>query len=170
MNHSLGILLVEDDQNDVLLLKSAFKRAEIQNPLFVARDGEEAMNYLSGSGHFSNRVEYPLPSLAIFDLKMPKVSGFDVLKWLRAQPALSCLPVVVFSTSNDPHDIEQAYRLGANAFVVKPSSNEARLLLSRYIKGFWLQFNEPPLVCTAGLEAAKKYHSSQPLSQHGTSL
>src|SRR5690349_2312827 len=110
MNNSLGILLAEDDQNDVLLLQRAFERAKIQNPLFVARDGEEAMNFLSGCGHFSNRTEYPLPSLALFDLKMPKVSGFELLKWLRAQPALSCLPVVVFSSSNDPHDIEEAYR------------------------------------------------------------
>jgi CheY-like chemotaxis protein len=165
MNKSLGILLAEDDQNDILLLQRAFERAEIQNPLFVARDGEEAINYLSGSAHFSNRIEYPLPSLALFDLKMPKVSGFEVLKWLRSQPPLSSLPVVVFSSSNDPHDIEEAYRLGANAFVVKPSSNEARTQLSRYIKGFWLQFNEPPLVCTAGLDAAKKYHASQPLSR-----
>jgi CheY-like chemotaxis protein len=96
---------------------------------------------------------------------MPKVSGFEVLKWVRSQPALSCLPVLIFSSSNNPHDIEKAYRLGANGFVVKPSSNEARTQLSRYIKGFWLQFNEPPLVCTAGPEAAKKYHCSEHLSQ-----
>ena|SRR5712671_4671352 len=165
MNKSLGILLAEDDENDVLLLKRAFEAAEIQNPLFIARDGEEAINYLAGVGHFSNRTEYPLPSLALLDLKMPKRSGMEVLQWLRAQPVLNCLPVVIFSSSQHRHDIERAYRLGANAFVVKPVSNESRAQLSRYIKGFWLQFNEPPMLSTEGLEAARKLHSQEHVSR-----
>ena len=161
MNKSLGILLAEDDENDVLLLKRAFEKAEIQNPLFVSRDGQEAIDYLAGAGNFSNRTEYPFPALVLLDLKMPKRSGFEVLEWLRSQPVLHCLPVVVFSTSPHQHDIERAYRLGANAFVVKPSSNEARSQLSHYIKGFWLQFNEPPILCTEGMDAARKLHAQE---------
>src|SRR5438445_8502073 len=121
MNNSLGILLAEDDENDVLLLKRAFAAAEIRNPLFVARDGQEVIDYLAGAGNFANRTEYPIPSLVLLDLKMPKRSGMDVLQWLRAQPVLRCLPVVIFSSSPHRHDIERAYRLGANAFVVKPA-------------------------------------------------
>jgi len=163
MNKCLGILLAEDDENDVLLLKRAFEKAEIQNPLFVSRDGQEAIDYLAGAGNFSNRTEYPFPALVLLDLKMPKRSGFEVLEWLRAQPVLQCLPVVVFSSSPHQRDIERAYRLGANAFVVKPASNETRSQLSHYIKGFWLQFNEPPILCTEGIEAARKFHAQEHL-------
>ena len=97
MNSSLGILLAEDDDNDVLLLKRAFDAAEIQNPLFVAHDGREAIDYLSGAGKFSNRTEFPIPSLVILDLKMPIRSGMEVLQWIRSQPVLRCLPVIIFS-------------------------------------------------------------------------
>ena len=165
MNNSLGILLAEDDENDVLLLKRAFETAEIQNPIFVTRDGQEAMDYLAGVGNFSNRTEYPFPALVLLDLKMPRRSGLEVLQWLRAQPILHCLPVVIFSSSPHEHDIERAYRLGANAFVVKPSTNEARSQLSRFIKGFWLQFNEPPILCTEGIEAARKLHAQDNVSR-----
>ena len=159
MKNTLGILLAEDDDNDILLLQRAFSTAEIQNPLFVARDGQEAIDYLAGTGNFANRVEYPLPFLILLDLKMPKRSGMEVLQWLRSQPVLRCLPVIIFSSSAHRHDVERAYRLGANAFVAKPSSTEERIQLSRYIKGFWLQFNEPPLLCVEGVEAARKLHS-----------
>jgi CheY-like chemotaxis protein len=159
MNNNLGILLAEDDENDVILLKRSFDLAEIRNPLYVARDGEEAVTYLSGIGSYSDRKLHPLPSLVILDIKMPKKSGLDVLQWLRSQPVLSCLPVVMLSSSAHHHDIERAYRLGANAFVVKPGTNDERTQLARYIKGFWLQFNRPPLICTAGLEEARKIHA-----------
>jgi|SRR6267378_485995 len=159
MNRSFGILLAEDDENDVLLLKHAFNGAQVQNPLYTTRDGEETIDYLSGTGVFADRNEYPLPTLLILDLKMPKRTGMDVLQWLRKQPVLNCLPVVILSSSGHRHDIERAYRLGANAFVVKPSSNEERGELARYIKGFWLQFNQPPLVCTEGFEVAQKLHA-----------
>ena len=165
MNSSLGILLAEDDDADVFLLKRAFAHAEIQNPLYVAHDGQEAIDYLAGVGNFANRTEYPLPSLVILDLKMPKCSGMQVLQWLRSQPVLHCLPVIILSSSTHRHDIERAYRLGANAFVAKPASNGARDQLSRYIKGFWLQFNEPPMLATEGLEAARKLHAQEDINR-----
>jgi CheY-like chemotaxis protein len=156
MDRSLGILLAEDEETDVFLLQRAFKAADISNPLFVVRDGEEAIEYLSGGGAFSDRRAHPLPALLILDIKMPKKTGMEVLQWLRKQPVLNSLPVLMMSSSALPRDIERAYQLGANAFVVKPSGTEERAQLASYIKGFWLRFNRPPLMCTEGLEAARK--------------
>jgi CheY-like chemotaxis protein len=149
-------LVAEDDENDVFFLKRAFQQANVENPLNVVRDGQEAIDYLSGEGKFSDRNLYPLPHLFILDLKMPRKTGLDVLGWLQQQPELRCLPVLVLSSSAHLTDIEKAYELGANAFVVKPASLEKRLELAKLIGTFWLEFNEAPIVCTEGLEAARK--------------
>jgi CheY-like chemotaxis protein len=164
MKHLFPILLGEDDENDMFLLRRAFDAAAVQNPLYVARDGQEVIDWLAGVDGFSNRAEHPVPCLLILDLKMPRKSGMDVLEWRRRQPILNCLPVVVFSSSAHPYDIEKAYRLGANAFVVKPSSNAERAQFVQNLKGFWLQFNEPPAICSEGLIAAKKIHAEVEVS------
>lgn len=150
------LLIAEDDANDVFFLKRAFEQADIQNPLHFVHDGQEAIDYLSGAGMFSDRIQYPLPSLLILDLKMPRKTGMEVLKWLDEQPELRRLPVVVFTSSAHQKDVERAYQLGANAFVVKPSSVGRRIELAKVIKGFWLDFNEPSLLSTEGLEAARR--------------
>ncbi len=150
------LLVAEDDANDVFFLKRAFEQAEIQNPIHFVHDGQEAIDYLSGGGTFSDRTLYPLPSLLILDLKMPRKSGMEVLKWLDEQPELRRLPVVVFTSSAHQKDVERAYQLGANAFVVKPASISRRIDLAKVMKGFWLDFNEPSLLSTDGLEAARK--------------
>lgn len=155
-----SILLAEDDDNDVFFLQKAFKDAGIENPLYIARDGQEAIDCLGGVGKFSDRNQYPIPCLLICDLKMPRKTGMDVLEWKRGQPVIHCVPSVVLSSSAHRHDIERAYRLGANAFVVKPPSLEARLALARVIKTFWLEFNQPPLACTEGIEEALKLHTA----------
>jgi CheY-like chemotaxis protein len=160
MSRQLAILLVEDDENDVFFLKRAFEEAQIDNAVQVARDGQEAIDYLSGTKDFANRSRYPLPCLIILDLKMPNKTGLEVLDWLRQQPVLRCIPVILFSSSAHRNDVERAYRFGANAFVVKPPSTEDRTDLARFIKGFWLRFNEPPMMCTEGLEAAQRFHAS----------
>ena len=149
-------LVAEDDENDVFFLQRAFKQAKVENPLNVVRDGQEAIEYLSGEGKFSDRNLYPLPHLFILDLKMPRKTGLDVLGWLQEQPELRCVPVLVLSSSAHRTDIERAYELGANAFVVKPASLEKRVELAKLIGAFWLEFNEGPLVCTEGLESARK--------------
>jgi CheY-like chemotaxis protein len=156
MNPVYCLLVAEDDANDVFFLKKAFQQAEIQNPLHFVHDGQEAIDYLAGIGKFCDRDQYPLPSLLILDLKMPRKTGMEVLKWLGEQPELRRLPVVVFTSSAHQKDVERAYDLGANAFVVKPSTNSRRIELARVIKGFWLEFNEPSLVSTAGPEAARR--------------
>lgn len=158
MNASYCVLLVEDDQNDVLFMERAFRKANIPNPICVAHDGREAIDYLSGTGRFANRNQHPLPCLIILDLKMPRMTGMDVLQWLREQPVLYCLPVIVLSSSSHRNDVERAYRLGANAFVLKPGSNEERGKLAQLIKEFWLELNEPPMMVTEGIEAAERFH------------
>ena len=136
------ILVAEDDENDITFLQRAFARAEISNPLYFVPDGQAAIDYLSGTGTYSDRTQYPLPGLLLLDLKMPRKTGMDVLKWLRSQEALRCLPAIMFSSSTHPAEIENAYRNGANAFVTKPSGMPERIELARMIKGFWLTFNE----------------------------
>ena len=156
MKSDRSFLVAEDDENDVFFLQRAFQQAKIENPLHVVRDGQEAIDYLSGAGKFSDRSLYPLPQLFILDLKMPRMTGLDVLRWLHEQPELQCLPVLVLSSSAQRTDIESAYELGVNGFVVKPASLEKRVELAKLIGAFWLDFNVGPLVSTEGLEAVRK--------------
>src|SRR5438034_11513986 len=114
------ILLAEDNENHVLLIRRAFEQAGLVNPLYVVSNGEEAISYLKGEGKYANRDEYPLPCLMLLDLKMPKKDGFEVLEWLRGQPGFSSLRVVVLTTSEELRDVNRAYRLGANSFLTKP--------------------------------------------------
>jgi CheY-like chemotaxis protein len=95
------ILLAEDREDDVVLIRRAFRQAYVNNPLQVVQDGVEAISYLRGEGKYSNREEYPLPDLILLDLKMPRVDGFEVLKWIREQPSLATLRVVVLTSSED---------------------------------------------------------------------
>jgi CheY-like chemotaxis protein len=144
MSADRPILLVEDDENDILLFQRAAREAGIQNAVSVARDGQEAIDYLAGHQQFADRNRFPLPGLLLLDIKMPRKTGLDVLEWLSGQPHLRLLPVIMFTSSPRSDDVAQAYRLGANAFVVKPSSFERRNELARVIKVFWLEFNHLP--------------------------
>jgi CheY-like chemotaxis protein len=114
------VLYAEDDPNDVVLLQVVFQ-ARPDLDLHYVRDGQEAVNYLAGRHPFGDRRIYPLPELILLDIKMPRMSGFDVLAWLRNQPKLLTIPTVVVSSSEQQFDINKAYQLGANAYVVKPS-------------------------------------------------
>jgi CheY-like chemotaxis protein len=111
----LLVLWVEDDPNDVVLIRRAFKKAGIE-PVHVCANGEDAVNYLQGVAPYNDRAQFPFPNLIITDLKMPKVNGLDFLRWLRAHPQCRVLPVVVFSASAQTSDIEQVYHLGANGY------------------------------------------------------
>ncbi len=138
----LPILHVEDEEFDVLFLKRAFVQAGVPNPIEVARDGQEAIDYLSGVGAFSDRKRFPLPCLIILDLKMPRRNGMDVLEWLREEPEFACTTVIVFSSSGHERDVERAYRLGANSFVVKPAEMPEREEFARAVKDYWLRFHQ----------------------------
>ena len=142
MSKERCILLAEDDENDVLFLQRAFRQAEITHPLQVTRDGQEAIDYLSGVEPWADREKFPLPVLMLVDLKMPRKNGMEVVEWIRQQTRFRSLPVIIFSSSVHPAEIEQAYKLGANAFVTKPSGSPERLEFARTVKGFWLKFNQ----------------------------
>jgi CheY-like chemotaxis protein len=118
MNENL-ILLVEDCDEDASLVQLAFKKWGITNRVHVAPDGERAVEYLTGVGAYTDRAAHPLPYIALLDLKLPQMSGFDVLEWIRSRPSFVNMPVVVLSGTKDPTHFEQAHRLGASACVVK---------------------------------------------------
>lgn len=157
MSNTICILLAEDDENDVLFMERALKKAAVPHPMLVVADGQEAIEYLSGEGKFADRAQFPLPRLIILDLKMPRKTGMDVLRWLKENPILECLPKVVLSSSANRQDVERGYRLGANAFLIKPSTLEERSELVKLIHHFWLRLNQPPIILTDGPEAVRTY-------------
>lgn len=138
------ILQVEDEENDVLLLQDAFQKAGIEIPLLVVKDGQQAIDYLAGTGIYADRSKHPLPALVLLDLELPLVSGFEVLQWLQGQPNHKGLVIIVFTSSEDPADVDSAYRLGAKSFVVKPVAVEERVEFARLLKAWWLNHNRVP--------------------------
>ena len=127
VRHSLAghtILLVEDNEDEVFMMQRAFRKANIPNPLHVAVDGIEAVEYLEGQGKFTDRIKFPFPVIVFLDLNLPKKSGLEVLEYVRQQPLLRKVIVNVLSSSTRPADIEQAAFLGANAYFIKPSRIE----------------------------------------------
>ena len=135
------ILHVEDEQNDVLLIARAFRKAETSAQIQVVNDGEQAVNYLSGGGPSSPR---PLPSLVLLDLKLPRKSGLEVLEWIRSQPGLKRIPVVMLTSSRQPIDINRAYDLGVNAYLVKPVNFDELVGMLKSLDSFWMGVNEHP--------------------------
>lgn len=135
------ILHVEDDSNDVLFLNLAFEKAGITMPVLVATDGQLAIDYLSGAGGYANRKEFPRPCLVLLDLKLPRKSGFEVLAWIRSQPALRRLVVIVLTSAEHEQDVARAYDLGANSYVIKPMDLAEREETARLLKGWWLGCN-----------------------------
>lgn len=135
---SAPVLYVEDEENDVFFMQLGFQSACLLHPLQIARNGKEALAFLSGEGQYADRVNYPLPCLVLLDLNLPFFSGFEVLGWLRHQTEFQALPVVVFTASSHESDREKALRLGANEFITKPTdmSRLPKLLLE--IKARWL--------------------------------
>src|SRR5579859_5262713 len=137
------ILLVEDEEGDVFFMQMAMKNAGVSNPLQVASDGQQAIDYFQGTGKFANREEFPLPCLVLLDLKLPRVMGLDVLKWIRQHQKLAVI-VIVLSSSKEEADIAAAYRLGANGYLVKPSEVKQLSDVVKSIKDCWLAHNTPP--------------------------
>jgi len=135
------ILQVEDDDNDVFLLKRVFDQAGISSPLHVVRDGQLAIDYLSGAGGFADRQTHPLPCLVLLDLKLPKKNGLEVLEWVRHQPRLKSLVVVLFSSSALPQEVERAYELGVNSYIQKSSDSNQLREIAQLLKGWWLCYN-----------------------------
>jgi CheY-like chemotaxis protein len=138
------ILLVEDDPTDALLFQRTFdNRSSIPKPLQVVSSGEQAISYLDGQGAFADRELYPLPTLVFLDLKLPGVSGFEVLTWMRQQPKLSRIAVVVLTGSRKSLDVYRAYELGANSYLAKPVQPEDIAGLAKSLKLPWLELAAP---------------------------
>ena len=137
-----AILLVEDNEDDVFLMKRALKAARVMNPLYVVEDGQEAVDYLGGAGKFADRESYPLPAVVFLDLKLPLISGHDVLAWIRRQYALESVVVIVLTSSNEASDLSRSYALGANSYLVKPPTPEQLEELAKAFKWYWLEYNQ----------------------------
>lgn len=146
MNTTGTFLLVDDSEDDLYLFRAACQMAGLRNPLQEVHDGEDAVAYLKGEPPFNNRALHPLPMLMLLDLKMPRKDGFEVLEWLRKQPVLRRLPVFVLSASLRLEDAERAFDLGANGFLVKPSTLDELTEMVRTL-GAWLRFNHLPEIC-----------------------
>lgn len=138
------ILLVEDNQKDVFLIQRAFRKAGIVTPMQVVSDGDTAVQYLSGQSRYSDRMSYPLPSLILLDLKLPRRSGSEVLNWIRQQPILRRLPVVVLTSSREYTDINRIYDLGANAYITKPPEFDQLVDIIKTLNLHWIIYNEKP--------------------------
>ena len=145
MNQQHTLLLVDDSENDIFLMRRAFKKAEFNSLLREVHNGEQAIAYLKGEGIYSDRNQYPLPSVMLLDLNMPMKNGFDVLGWVRTHPAFKRLSVIILTASMRLEDVERAFDLGASSYLVKPSNLDALAAMIRCLRD-WIQINHfPPL-------------------------
>ncbi len=143
MREDQTILLVDDSENDVLLMRMAMRKADFRNPVQIAPNGEVAISYLAGEGIYRDRVQYPLPSVMLLDLNMPRKSGFEVLSWVRSQPAWRHLTVIILTASMRMDDVDRAFELHANSFLVKPATLEELSAMIRCLRD-WLKYNHFP--------------------------
>jgi len=161
MNETGTILLAEDDETDVMLLRRAFSEVGIVNPLRVVTDGQEAIDVLTEVQRAPGPSDR-MPALVILDLKMPRMTGFEVLLWLREEPATRGVPVMILSSSSHQHDVERSLANGANLFAVKSPATSDRLEFARLVKS-WLHFHRLPAACIDGFRAAQAMHASTPI-------
>ena len=140
------LLHVEDDPNDVLLLQRAFRKANGALTIQADTDGDKAVAYLSGADEFADREKYPLPTVVLLDLKMPRKSGLEVLAWVRGQQNLRRLIVIVFTSSKHDEDVNKAYELGANSYLVKPVGFDMLVDVAKMIQQYWINTNERPQI------------------------
>ena len=140
------ILHIEDDSDDVVLFEHACRKAGVKSDIQVVTDGQEALAYLQEAAGFENRDDYPIPTLIVLDIKLPRMSGFDVLAWMRKEKQLRRLPVIVLTSSDHSADIKRAYDLGANSYLVKPVDLDDLVTLARGIEEYWLSLNQGPIL------------------------
>ena len=138
------ILLADDDENGAFLTTRALKQAGVLHPITVVRDGDAAIEYLAGTSRYADRGAHPLPCLLLLDQKLPGRSGLEVLEWLRTKSLVCTLPVLMLSASTFDGDVQTAYLLGANGYLVKPGEFEALVAMAKAIKDYWLTVNRSP--------------------------
>ncbi len=140
----MGILLVEDNPKDLKLTLHALQNEQLANPIEVARDGEEALDFIFCRGIHANRNQCDVPRLVLLDLKLPKVDGLEVLRAVKTDPRTKALPVVILTASKEEKDMVEGYQLGANAYIQKPVDFDQFRNVVKQLGLFWLVVNEPP--------------------------
>jgi len=151
MNEQQTILLADDSEDDLSFMRHAYRAAHFKASLQTVNDGEEAIAYLKGEGIYADRSKYPLPAVLLLDLNMPKVNGFEVLAWVRAQPGLKRLSVIVLTSSTRTQDVERAFDLGASSYLVKPVAMAALIAMICCLRD-WLEYNHFPPLHEAGVK------------------
>ncbi len=141
-NHEVELLLVEDDPNDVELTLIALRRHKLANKIHVVRDGEEALDFLFCRGQYAQRTANGPPKVILLDLKLPKVSGLEVLKAIKDDPRTRAIPVVVMTSSREQRDMVEGYRLGVNSYIQKPIDFEQFQATIRELGYYWLVVNQ----------------------------
>ena len=148
------ILMVEDDPADMRLIQRAFAKAEITANVIRLTNGDDAVAYLDGQPPYDNRAAYPLPNLLLLDIKLPRRNGFEVLQWLRGRKdGLKRMPTIILTSSRHAVDINRAYDLGVNSYLVKPENTEGLVRVANAIKTYWLTLNEEPTLLRTGTYA-----------------
>ncbi len=142
------ILVVEDEESDQLLIRTAFRELGVENSIQVVKDGEEAIRYLMGEGKYSNRESFPFPTFIMTDLKMPVADGFAVLEHISRNPEWIMIPRVVLSASEDPDDIKKSYMLGASCYHQKPSNYPALREQLKIMHAYWMTCKVPEVDIT----------------------
>lgn len=143
-DHEVELLLVEDDPNDVELALRSLRKHHLANKIHVARDGEEALDFLHARGPYSGRKAGELPKVVFLDLKLPKVSGLEVLKEMKSHPRLRAIPVVVMTSSREQRDVVEGYRLGVNSYIQKPIDFDQFQGVVKDLGYYWLVINQTP--------------------------
>ena len=151
MSKSTPILIVEDNADDLLLFQLAFAKAGFLDPVFAVTDGDLAIAYLKGESPYEDRHRFPLPQLLILDLKMQRVSGFEVLSWIRESSPMKGLPVIILTTSCFAPEIRRAYELGANSFLTKPNEFNDFVRTIKQLGDYWLMQSRLPETATTAL-------------------
>jgi len=152
-----SILYVDDDENDIRLAQFAAEPAGIAEYLHTVNSAPQAIDYLQGYSSYADRRKFPLPRVILLDLRMPRMNGFDFLRWLRSQPDLTGIVTIVFTASGHPDDVIRASHLGANAFVQKPSSQSELIRFMQTLKAFWADFHQfPPPAAPSPLAELEK--------------
>lgn len=143
MGSKQHILVAEDNPNDLLLLRRAFQKASVPVELHVVADGAAAIAYLSGTKGYEDRDNNPLPQLVLLDIKMPKLTGLEVLEWLKEHPEHQVIPTIIMSCSNLEEDVRKSYQLGANTFFVKPNQMETLVQIIEALTQYWQSARKP---------------------------
>jgi CheY-like chemotaxis protein len=149
---TVEILLVEDNPNDVELTLHAFEKHKLANSIHVARDGQEALDYLFGELGNGGDPGHGPPKVILLDLKLPKVDGLEVLRTIRADPSLRTVPVVILTSSREERDVVESYNLGVNSYIVKPIEFDKFVETVRALEFYWLLLNEPPVTVAPDLD------------------